>query len=346
MRISQVPADFAPNMFEITNYHQFFKSKANQYVSKKLYLQDFDDANFFDSYRDKIKKYKTIIIDEIQDFKESWIQSICNNFLEDGGSLSVFGDGEQNIYDREMEAESKMPSLKGCGFPGGQWGRMSERLSMRILNPQIATLSTEFARQFVSPETEGIATQQEMNFGNDYHIKYWNVKKETTATILASNIRWIIETFKIAPEDMVVLGQSINLLRDIEDAYSKAVSIRPMINFETKTQYEEVIRNSSPTYIRKDLEEIRRAAKTHFTTACPQLKLSTIHSFKGWESNSIVLILQPEMSNDESFEGYKIQERENTPALIYTALTRAKCNLFIINLGNPTYNQFFTNNIQ
>ena len=346
MRISQVPADFAPNMFEITNYHQFFKSKANQYVSKKLDLQDFDDANFFDSYRDKIKKYKTIIIDEIQDFKESWIQSICNNFLEDGGSLSVFGDGEQNIYDREMEAESKMPSLKGCGFPGGQWGRMSERLSMRILNPQIATLSTEFARQFVSPETEGIATQQEMNFGNDYHIKYWNVKKETTATILASNIRWIIETFKIAPEDMAVLGQSINLLRDIEDAYSKAVSIRPMINFETKTQYEEVIRNSSPTYIRKDLEEIRRAAKTHFTTACPQLKLSTIHSFKGWESNSIVLILQPEMSNDESFEGYKIQERENTPALIYTALTRAKCNLFIINLGNPTYNQFFTNNIQ
>lgn len=340
MRIRQVPADFALNMFEITNYHQFFKSKANQYAGKNLYLNDFDNANYFDSYRDKIKKYKTIIIDEIQDFNESWIQLICNNFLEDGGSISVFGDGEQNIYDRKMEVESKMPSLRGCGFPGGQWGKMSERLSMRIRNPQIASLSTEFARQFISPETEYVATQQEINFGNDHHIKYWNIKRESTAITITSNIMWIMETFNIKPKDLVVLGQSITLLRDIDDTYSKAVKVQSMINFETKTQYD-IVKKSSPMYFWKDLEEIRRAAKTHFTTVCRQLKLSTIQSFKGWESNSIILILQPEMNRDEIFDGYKIQDRENTPALIYTALTRAKCNLFIINLGNSTYNQFF-----
>lgn len=33
-------------------------------------------------------------------------------------------------------------------------------------------------------------------------------------------------------------------------------------------------------------------------------------------------------------------------ALIYTALTRAKCNLFIINLGNPKYDSFFKTNIK
>lgn len=344
MRIEQVPADFAPSMFEITNYHQFFKSKANQYTHERIYLSDFDNAHFFDSYRNEIKKYKTIIIDEIQDFKESWIQSICWNFLEEGGSISLFGDGEQNIYDREMEEETKMPPIHECGFKG-RWNEMSERLSMRILNPKIATLSSNFSRQFVSTDARGVAVQQDIVFNQDYIIKYWFVDNNTSAETLASNIRWIFETYHTNPAESVVLAQSINLLRDIENAYTGGSNQHTMINFETKSQYEDVTRISKPMYIRKDLEEIRRAAKTHFTTQSPNLKLSTIHSFKGWESNSIILILQPEMGANETFEGYKIQERENTPALIYTALTRAKCNLFILNLGNIIYHNFFSKNI-
>ena len=93
------------------------------------------------------------------------------------------------------------------------------------------------------------------------------------------------------------------------------------------------------------MKEIRRAAKTHFTTDSDSIKLSTIHSFKGWESESVILLLQPEMKINESYDGYCIQERENTPALIYTALTRAKCNLFILNLGNEKYHSFFKSNI-
>ena len=83
----------------------------------------------------------------------------------------------------------------------------------------------------------------------------------------------------------------------------------------------------------------------HFTTDCDNLKLSTIHSFKGWEAETVILLLQPEMGENSTYEGYYIQERENTPALIYTALTRAKCNLFIINLGNNKYHQFFQSNV-
>lgn len=60
MRINQVPADFSPNMFEISNYHQFFKSKANQYSNKAIQLKDFDNPDYFKPYRDKIKKYKSI----------------------------------------------------------------------------------------------------------------------------------------------------------------------------------------------------------------------------------------------------------------------------------------------
>jgi superfamily I DNA/RNA helicase len=142
------------------------------------------------------------------------------------------------------------------------------------------------------------------------------------------------------------MAESINVLRDIEKCYTTKDS-RCMTNFETADEYEELRRTqTSPSLFQKDLKEIRRAAKTHFTTDTDDMKLSTIHSFKGWESESVILILQPEMSINDRYDGYYIQERENIPALIYTALTRAKCNLFILNVGNTKYHSFFQTNIR
>ena len=142
-----------------------------------------------------------------------------------------------------------------------------------------------------------------------------------------------------------MLAGTINILRDVEKCYVDAQT-RSMINFETADQYKELRRKQqSATLFQKDLKDIRRAAKTHFTTDCDCIKFSTIHSFKGWEADNVILLLQPEMQGDSAFEGYCVKERENTPALIYTALTRAKQNLFILNLGNNKYHSFFQNNI-
>ena len=124
------------------------------------------------------------------------------------------------------------------------------------------------------------------------------------------------------------------------------INKKVMVNFETKQQYEEVRKNTSGMYFKKNLDAIRRAAKTHFTTYCDELKASTIHSFKGWEADSVILFIQPQNEMNEELENYGVIEAENTPALIYTALTRAKCNLFIINLGNQKYDEFFKTKIK
>ena len=169
MRINQVPADFSPNMFEIVNYHQFFRSKAKQCDNRKISLTDYDNSNYFLPYKNQIQKYKSIIIDEAQDFKESWLQLIINNFLSEDGSVSIFGDGEQKIYERELEIDTKMPPIRGCGF-SGRWNEMSERISMRILNPQIASLSSKFANTFLENKSP-ISIQDEFIF-EKYYIKY------------------------------------------------------------------------------------------------------------------------------------------------------------------------------
>lgn len=343
MRIGQVPADFSTSKFHITNYHQFFLSMANSYSNKSISLTDFDDPDFFAPYSNKIKRYNTILIDEVQDFKTNWLRSIINYFLSPNGTISVFGDGEQNIYSREYEAETKMPTIPT--YVNVPWIRMTERISMRIINPEIAKLSYLFAKNFVDSSVEMIKVPNELVF-ESYWIKYWNIGLDKDALTLCQNVRWILQEYNIRPKNTVVLSESINILRDIEKYYTDEHH-QCMTNFETAYQYEELRKaQKSPTLFQKDLKEIRRAAKTHFTTDCGDLKLSTIHSFKGWESETVILLLQPEMEDNSTYEGYYIQERENTPALIYTALTRAKCNLFIINLGNTKYHHFFQSNIQ
>ena len=69
--------------------------------------------------------------------------------------------------------------------------------------------------------------------------------------------------------------------------------------------------------------------------------MSTIHSFKGWESNTIILVLQRDGLIEEEGE----RTNSSSAALVYTALTRAKRNLFILNLGNTKYHSFFEKNI-
>lgn len=342
MRINQVPADFSTAKFHITNYHQFFLSMANRYSDESLSLEDFDAPDFFAPYSSVIPKYRTILIDEVQDFKTNWLRSIFTYFLTPDGTISVFGDGEQNIYSREYEADTRMPVIPT--FVNVPWTHMSERITMRIINPEIAKLSFLFAKEFVDSTMQPISLPNELVF-EKYWIKYWNVGRNKNALSICQNIKWIIQEHQITPRNTVVLSESINILRDIQKYYTDE-SHSCTTNFETAEQYEELRKSQhSPTLFQKDLKEIRRAAKTHFTTDCNDLKLSTIHSFKGWESETIILLLQPEMEENSVYEGYFIQERENIPALIYTALTRAKCNLFILNLGNDKYDIFFKNNI-
>ena len=62
------------------------------------------------------------------------------------------------------------------------------------------------------------------------------------------------------------------------------------------------------------------------------IKVSTINSFKGWESDVVFLILEPR---------YDITTQFNLSfdELLYTGLTRCKRNLIIINYGNKEYDK-------
>lgn len=79
-----------------------------------------------------------------------------------------------------------------------------------------------------------------------------------------------------------------------------------------------------------DYSSIRNNKKLHFWMNCGMIKLSTVHSFKGWESEVVFLILEPEF--EDSY-------RQTIDELLYTGITRARRDLVIINFGNVEYDR-------
>ena len=73
---------------------------------------------------------------------------------------------------------------------------------------------------------------------------------------------------------------------------------------------------------------IRDNKKFYFFMNSGNIKISSIHSFKGWESDTIFLILQQKKEGDPSFD-----------ELLYTGITRTISNLIVINLGNTEYHE-------
>lgn len=83
-----------------------------------------------------------------------------------------------------------------------------------------------------------------------------------------------------------------------------------------------------------NLKMIRNNKKIHFYMNSGTVKISTIHSFKGWESETVFLIL-------ENFN-FKMTFDE----ILYTGITRSRANLVLINYGNEAYHSKLKNLIE
>jgi hypothetical protein len=77
-------------------------------------------------------------------------------------------------------------------------------------------------------------------------------------------------------------------------------------------------------------KNIRENKKLHFWMNSGTIKISTINSFKGWESEVVFLIIEPKYENETTFN-MAFDE------LLYTGLTRCRKNLVVINFGNFQY---------
>ena len=179
-----------------------------------------------------------------------------------------------------------------------------------------------------------------MDLGDQNIIYKYN--EEISYEEIFEEVKKYIDDNKIHMNNVCILSGEINHLRSLEYFAREKYAINSEIMFETKEEFEAIankyqIKNDKfaeylDDYMKNDLEKIRRIKKFGFNNNSGKLKICTIHSFKGWESDTLVLIIDN--------EDKKINEE-----LIYTAITRCKKNLLIFNIGKKKYDEFFKSHI-
>ncbi|MEH8031821.1 nuclease-related domain-containing DEAD/DEAH box helicase [Gallibacterium anatis] len=340
-KISQIKENFNWKNFKILNYHEFFIAQANNYNLKVESISDWDNPNFFESVKNEIVKYDTIIIDEVQDYRKPWIQLINKYFLEENGEYAVFGDEKQNIYHRDLD-DDKAPYTQ----ISGAWNKLKETFR---LSSEITKLAQRFQEEFLK---EKYVTDDILLAENQLSLELTN---STINYYFIDNldINYIVEKYKLFLQknllhenDACFLGGKIDTLREIDFIIRKKYHQKTKSMFETKEMYHYLEQKKLPKEkFKEEIKLIRKNKKLHFWNNSGLLKLSTTHSFKGWEVNTIFLIIENISIGSEEYLEEKMDDLENQDELIYTAITRSRQNLIIFNIGNTRYHDFFSKHI-
>jgi len=360
-KISDVRENFSWNSFYISSYHNFMTQELNNMEidvgipediqriidkiddygcnnEKKEYIEEYFDKTYysniklFENNKDKIrKKYKTILIDEIQDYKSDWIKILKTYFLEDNSEIVLFGDEKQNIYDRELD-EKKYPNTGIVGI----WNQLTNPLRYKFWSAsQVIPLLVKFQETFlqdkyeitIEPNIKNIQPTliEDKSKSLNKLVHYSNPKEDKKESIGYSIGKKIIDTiqkYDIHNDEVVIMASKIDVLRDIDYSIRTISNIKTITTFETQEEAE----NYS-----KDIQSIRKRRKIGFNHHSGKLKISTIHSFKGYESHTVFLII---------IDGNTSCVDDNEE-MVYTGITRSQLNLMIFTLKDSIYNDFF-----
>ncbi|WP_291087397.1 MULTISPECIES: nuclease-related domain-containing DEAD/DEAH box helicase [unclassified Empedobacter] len=422
-KISLVREDFDWRNFYISNYHLFIKTELNnigisimvpdgfdKYTEeqKEIYFEQnyYSNVKLFEENKSKLKTYKAIFIDEIQDYKRPWMDILKNFFLEKDGEYVLFGDVKQNIYNNKTENKDIVTNVRGV---------IELKKSYRS-DFKIQDLTIDFQNEFFKDKYEIDFKKEfsktnsdiEFDFEKQGSIKYMFLEDVDNLIALNTIIHQNSVLRNIQPNDITILSNTINLLREFDRFYRYSTNEKTNTMFETweliyriginklknekwildfykllkrdndynstkannqisvlftlydlylkypeifedklilwskkfNTSKQELIsffnkfseeislfRESIHTSkISKNLKAIRDNKKINFYLNSGTVKMSTIHSFKGWECKNIFLIIEN-------------LDIENFEELIYTGITRCKENLFIINFGNKDFHR-------
>lgn len=176
------------------------------------------------------------------------------------------------------------------------------------------------------------------NNGNNPHSGWFNRICELFKEELSPNRQ------RLNDDDVIQIRKHVAILFAIYDLYVEFPN-----TFETRLEEEcrkcrislaafkvfrehnaEILSRFKQEVYSDDYKYIRDNKKIHFWMNSGTIKISTINSFKGWESEVVFLILEPRYETTTDFN-------VSFDELLYTGLTRCKKNLVIINFGNSEY---------
>lgn len=228
------------------------------------------------------------------------------HFLTSHDEILVVCDKKQNIYDRELDWLDKRVTRKGLDKFKNPY--LDLTVSFRLPR-KVAVMTNEFSVRFNLNQELKVARFEELPaLVHSQHIVWRNITNDSwLENIYFAFLR--IRKASYSSSDMVILLPTHEHgLQAV--AYFKQFKIE--VNHVFGTDNRE-----------------RKHHKKAFWMGDGRLKISTIHSFKGWELINIIMYVSP---------GHQ-EALSNLDAMVYTALTRTRENLIVLN-ANSRYEEF------
>lgn len=337
-KIGAFSGGLSKNNFKIIHFHEFINQEFNNNHIKnengeiyKATIEELDGDLFYlkkalEKQKQNIKKYKVILIDEVQDFRYEWLDVVKTYFLDNlNGEYVLFGDEKQNLYNRSLDENKKSKTnIRGA------WNRLSK--SFRTYG-EIQQLCAKFQDRFFYNKYEldylthnKVSNKIEQTKDN---IRYL-YRPEWSYNDIYMYLRRYVSDKRINLNEVCVLSSSREELRELDYNMRKMHRKYAERVVETKEEYDEVCKIEKTSKAKEwKLRGIRRVRRFNFEIDSGNIKLCTVQSFKGWETNTLFVILE---DNEDS---------KSKDEILYTALTRCKENLVIINRSSTEYDKFF-----
>jgi hypothetical protein len=251
-------------------------------------------------------KYDAILVDEGQD----WNLKKWNNVrraIVDGGELMLVADQTQDIYGTWVWTDGAMI---GAGFPG-DWTTLEETYR---LPPSYIKVITDFATKFIDKDIRTIPkpVPEQKELGLDSCHMDWKQLPDFADTtskcvdVISSTLPLLMKQ-KFAISDITFLAIDNNHGKKVVHQLRKDKKINVTHTFGFLPDEKNTQGYSDKKY--------QRALKMIFSIDTKQIKATTIHSFKGWESPALIVQIERQQKQDIN---------EEYIAAVYTALTRLR----------------------
>lgn len=261
-----------------------------------------------EKYRDKLKKYNHIIVDEAQDLSKihfRFINLICEISKTSGNTISLFMDKNQSIYSEQAWIFGNR-TLKQVGITINKsftlnraYRNVKEIFDVaKKLNPEIEVGDL--------PDTKN--QNLTLTFSVDRGIKPFFIKysdSENRLNNLCKDIKILVDEFNYRYDDISIISLKDQSIKDIKKSLQKE-----HINYVSKNEAGEGV------------------------------NITTYHSAKGTENKIIFIPNIDELNADELTDLYpdKTEQEilEELKKLLYIGMTRATEILIVSSLKNET----------
>ncbi len=328
--IARSPFNFKWDKITFTHFHGFCKDRLNEFEypfpksPDRIHFASQDDYEEALEFFFKVTvpatveialqhhtylKYDAILIDEGQDYHVEWYNLLTKFFMASRDELLLVSDKRQNIYERLLDWQDKRNAATKDLLTkfNEDFVRLNETFR---LPKRVAEMSNEFSDMFGLDQELKVAKLQEMPaLIFSQHIVWLNIEHDQWLDYVHNAFRRLKkETY--SPSDMVILLPGHKYGKECVQYFKEK-------NIEVNHVFED------------DTEARHHPHKKAFWMGDSRLKMSTIHSFKGWELANIVLFVPKKAP----------ENNKKLDAIVYTAITRTRENLIVLNANNR-YEEF------